>query len=410
MEFVSDVTTKEVALIGGYGAGKSMSICVKTIHLASMNIGHTGIIVEPSFPMIMDPLLPLMFDTLENYDIPYSFKQTPNPVLTLHFADGDATVLFKSAEQVEKLRGINAAFVIVDEIDTLGEAKAAYLWQILQGRVRKGNVLQMNACSTPEGYGFLYNHFQECPEEHKPNRRIIRAKTTDNPFLPQSYIDSLLANYPSQLITSYMNGEFVNLTTGNVYYAFNRVTNHTNKTYADYAHNPEQVYHVGIDFNVGKCSAVIGVVERDKKCYIIDEITDAYNTEALITEIKRRLNGKKVWTYPDSSGKSEKTNASTTDIMLLRNAGLNPMYNTKNPFVRDRVGSVNARFKNAAGDVHMYVNTSTCPNLTKSLEQQGFDSFGAPDKSKGLDHVLDAMGYMVYYNWPIAGRPTATIM
>lgn len=408
LDFVSDVNTPQLALVAGYGSGKSQSIAVKMIHLASLNVGYTGVVVEPSFPMIEEPLLPLVFDALEVYGIPYSFKRSPNPTLVMHFADGDSTVLFKSAEQMDKLRGINAAFVIIDEIDTLPQNKAKQLWQILQGRVRLGNVLQICCASTPEGYAFMYEHFGNIPPEKAHERRLIRARTYDNPFLPKSYIDNLLSSYPEQLITAYLNGEFVNLATGNVYYAFDRVLNNTDKTLADF-NEPGRILHIGVDFNVNNTSATVTVVQ-DKIIYVVDELSGIFNTEALIKELRAKYPGRKMRVYPDSSGDSEKTNASVTDIILLKNAGLNPHFHTKNPPVRERVGSVNAKLKNGKGERTMFVNVNKCPNLVKGLEQQGFDAQGKPDKTKGLDHQLDSLGYTVYYNFPITDKPVATII
>jgi len=43
--------------------------------------------------------------------------------------------------------------------------------------------------------------------------------------------------------------------------------------------------------------------------------------------------------------------------------------------------------------------------LTECLEQQVFDKNGLPDKESGLDHPLDALGYMVYWHYKIV-KPT----
>lgn len=407
LAFIEDVTTPEIALVAGYGAGKSTSIVVKAIHLASLNIGYTGVVVEPSFPMIMEPLLPLMFDALETYGIPYRFRKSPNPILTLRFEGGDSTILFKSAEQMDKLRGINAAWIIVDEIDTLGASKAKQLWQILQGRVRYGHTRQACCASTPEGYGFLYEHFVMDTLDKLEGRRIIKARTYDNPFLPEDYITTLLKNYPEAMINAYLNGEFVNLTSGNVYHSFNRNINATTKNMDDF---PEKgrVIHIGLDFNINNCAATIIVIDKGK-IYIVDEITKQHNTEAMIKEIKRKYGDRMVRTYPDSSGKSEHTNASSTDIALLQSAGLNPLYPTKNPPIRDRVGSVNAKIKNGNGEVGLYVNITKCPAVTKTFEQQGFASDGKPDKTKGLDHQGDSAGYPIHYLFPINNKPVVNV-
>ena len=86
-------------------------------------------------------------------------------------------------------------------------------------RLRSGNVQQFYAATTPEGFGWAFDTFEKNAGD---DTALIRAKTTDNPYLPEGFIDSLLQNYPEQLIQSYLNGVFVNLNTGQVYDRFDR--------------------------------------------------------------------------------------------------------------------------------------------------------------------------------------------
>ena len=73
--------------------------------------------------------------------------------------------------------------------------------------------------STPEGYKILYQLFVE--EGDRPDRRLIKAKTTDNP-LPPGFIESLYQSYDANLIASYINGEFTNPSNTTVYHPFDR--------------------------------------------------------------------------------------------------------------------------------------------------------------------------------------------
>ena len=47
------------------------------------------------------------------------------------------------------------------------------------------------------------------------------------------------------------------------------------------------------------------------------------------------------------------------------------------------------------------VNVEKCPTLAVSLEQQVYDKNGEPDKSAGLDHIVDATGYFIHKRFPI---------
>ena len=105
--------------------------------------------------------------------------------------------------------------------------------------------------------------------------------------------------------------------------------------------------------------------------------------------------------YPDASGKSRKSvNASESDIALLREAKFTVMAKSKNPFIKDRVAAFNKQI-HKQGERRYKVNVDKCPHLTEGLEKQAYDKNGEPDKTSGLDHVLDGAGYFVSYRYPV---------
>ena len=81
---------------------------------------------------------------------------------------------------------------------------------------------------------------------------MIQASTYDNEAnLPDDYISSLFESYPPQLISAYLRGQFVNLTSGAVYPDFDRKLNHTDEEI-----EPLELLIIGMDFNVLKMAAV----------------------------------------------------------------------------------------------------------------------------------------------------------
>ena len=73
----------------------------------------------------------------------------------------------------------------------------------------------------------------------------------------------------------------------------------------------------------------------------------------------------------------------------------------------NRVKSVNAMFLNGKGDRRLFINKQTCPTLTTSLEQQAYsETTGLPEKTHNVDHPLDALGYMIHFNFAIIRPPT----
>jgi len=222
---------------------------------------------------------------------------------------------------------------------------------------------------------------------------LYRAKTMDNAAnLPDGYIENLKATYSSNLLSAYLDGEFVNLTAGSVYPEFDRVLNATSETIRD-----NETLHIGMDFNVTKSAAVVHVLRNDKP-HAVGELTGVFDTPAMIQLLKSRYAGHSIIIYPDASGSNRKSqNASESDIALLYQAGFQVFKNPANPAVKDRVLSMNKLI----GDRSYRVNPDLCPELVEALERQSYDKNGEPDKSSGFDHVLDATGYCIAYRYPI---------
>lgn len=363
--------------------------------------------MEPTNSMIKKTLIPSMDETLELLGVPYSYSKS-DMIYTLHFQEGDTTIYCLSAENYKRMAGLNLAFFGVDECDTIQKDIARSMWNMAMSRLRRGAVYQGYTTSTPEGFNFLYEFFQEEPEsdpKKAKDRRIIRGRTQDNPFLPPEFIQSLLDNYPPNLIKSYLEGIFTNLTSGQVYYAFDRVLNHTDKTLKDY---PNHVLHIGQDFNNLKCASTVCVIDNGLPLQL-DEIMGSRNTEAVIEAIKQRYPNRKVIMYPDAAGNQNKTSAAMSDIAMLKAAGFELNYSSRNPFVKDRINSVNAMICNSTGHRRFLINTKQCPLTTKTLEQQIYSPDGSPLKSHDLDHPGDAIGYFLHRVYPLIGKATARV-
>lgn len=415
-KFVLD-PTRYLALVAGYGSGKTHVACAKAIYLAFVNQGQRGAMLEPTNAMCVDVLVPGMTQFLIQYNIPFRYRASPYPSFFLPFNGGVSSILIRSAENYTRLAGLNLAWFIVDEIDTIAKRIAIPMWRMLESRLRaRAKLLQGCGVGTPEGFGFFYEYFvKEVRDKAEmgisvTNRTLHHASTYDNPFLEEQYIQALLESYPPNLVDAYLHGKFVNLLSETVYYSFNRHTNNSDVTkeqlvYTD--NNGEKVYpqlHIGLDFNVGKCCAIVHVI-RSGKPIAIEEITKQKNTEAMIATIKKRYSSYPIVVYPDASAKAEKTNASVTDLALLRDARFTIVAERSNPLVKDRVGSMNAMFCNAKQERNYTVNVAGCPVYVEALETQAYDKTGQPDKQHDQDHPVDASGYFIHKKFPTKHKP-----
>ena len=402
-EFVKDIDIRFLALVGGYGSGKTFSFCVKAIYLAWLNAGRVGCLLEPTNAMVADVIIPNMEEALERYGIPYDLKLSPYPTMYLHFEQGTTKLLLRSAENYRKLAGLNLAFFGVDELDTITPKKLARAsWEMLKSRLRdkEAPYVQGYTTSTPEGFAFMYDFFvkeaQEAAEQGKKlnDRRIIHASTRDNPYLDPAYLESQLSTLPSNFVDAYIDGLFVPLTTGVVYTEFNRVANHSSVSLDDPVYDKSTIY-IGMDFNVDKMSAVVHVTDNIGPI-AVDEIIGLKNTNTMITAIKTKYPDRTIFVYPDSSGQNRDTASTDTDLKLLKSAGFRVKVRKSNPRVNDRIRTMNQMFCDGDGNRKYRVNTNKCPLYTDALEQQVYNEQGKPDKTSDTDHPNDAGGYYIH--------------
>lgn len=401
------LTCKHPAFVGGFGTGKSETMANQAFMDASHSSDALIGLYEPTYDLIRLIMAPRMEQKLSQYGVAYKYNKSENIIYTSSPQFGD--FILRTLDNPARIVGYETYRSHVDELDTLKEDHAQKAWRMIMARNRqkpKGIYEPFNRVSaycTPEGFKFMYKTWAKNPE---PNYQMIQASTLSNPFLPDDYVDTLRSSYPAQLVDAYIEGQFVNLTSGGVYPQFDRELNRSRETVM-----PNEPLFIGMDFNVGKMAAVIHV-KRDGKPHAVEEIIDAYDTPEMIDLIKRRyweeshsghfIQTRTISIYPDSSGKNRKSvGASDTDISLLQQAGFYCYYDSVNPRVRDRITTMNTMFCNGEGERRYFVNPDGCPTYTEGLEQQVYNKHGDPDKDSGVDHANDAGGYFIVADYPV---------
>jgi hypothetical protein len=390
------------AMCAGYGAGKSQAGVIRILLKALQYPGMSFAFVEPTFDLVRLIAWPRFEEVLSAWGIKHQLNKSES-IMTI---ENGSRIVFRSADNPNRLVGFEVADAVIDEADVLRPEDAQNTWVKMIGRARQkkpdGAVNTVGCVSTPEGFKWMYDTFEK---NKRPGYELIRAPTRSNPYLPPDYLDSLAATYPPNLLLAYSEGMFVNLTSGSVYAEFDRAKNASRETIRD-----GETLHAGLDFNVGRMSCVIFVL-RDGDPHAVAEIVDVLDTPAMCAILKARYKdkGHSIMVYPDASGNARKSNnASESDLAILKQAGFQVCVNSRNPAVKDRVLSYN-KMIHSEGERRFRVNVDACPHLVESLEKQAYDKNGEPDKSGGLDHVLDASGYFIVYKYPLTARPAMSI-
>ena len=391
-EFVLDEKHRILAYIGGFGSGKSFALTAKCLFLAMApgNGNTTGMVCEPSFPMIRTVFIPAMDDALDRWDIDFDFRVSPQPEYTIHLPNGTCKILCQSAENYQKIRGQNLAWACWDECDTSPVETAQKASEMMLARLRTGGTQQLAVASTPEGFAWAFRTFVERPG---PDKHLIRVRTQDNPNLPTEFIESLKRNYSGPLIQSYLDGHFVNLASCALYPDFDR-----SRHYSDAEPTERDTIYIGIDINVGN-SVTQHLIRKGDAFHFFNEAV--YRDTQQIAEGLKELypwhfEHDQLILIPDAAAKQRSTAAAQeSDLGILKKAGHRVASQTSNPLIQNRVNAVNVVISRD----HLLVGNG-CKHLRRTLEQHAFDDKGKPEKGgvgmDDLSHAGDAMGYAVF--------------
>lgn len=373
---------KHTVLVAGFGSGKTEAAvtkaCVKLMTTSpKLNVGY----YLPNYPLINDIAVPRFSKFFDDHKIKYKYNEAKKVFTTKY-----GKILLRNMTKPETIVGYETFYSIIDEIDILPKDKAKKVFNKIIARNRqvdpRGRNNSIDLVSTPEGFNFLYNFaVKEATEE----KLLIKAKTSDNPFLPADYISTLAAQYTEEELTAYINGEFCNLTSGTVYKSYKRDKYNTTRV----ALHNEPLY-IGMDFNIEKMSAIVYVVDGGAM-YAVDQIINKYDTADLADSIRERYSTNEIEINPDASCRARSSaGLSDYDILIDEKYNFNVNARRKNPEISHRIRAVNKSFENEK----LFVNLEKCPDLADALEQQAYDK-GLPDKKSGVDHILDACGYAV---------------
>ncbi|MCW5597651.1 MAG: terminase family protein [Chitinophagaceae bacterium] len=389
------------AFVSGYGGGKTwvgaMSLCKHFYENPYINAGYFA----PTYPMIRDIFYPTIEEVGFNFGFDVKINQANKEVSIYLNGKYEGTILCRSLDNPGSVIGFKIGHALIDEFDTMPTNKAMLAWRKVMARMRykvEGLKNGIDVTTTPEGFMATHKIFIE-DIQNKPdlakNYGIVQASTYDNEKnLPDDYIPSLVESYPAELIQAYLHGQFVNLKSGTVYRSYNRVSHHSDERIKE----GEPLY-IGMDFNVQHMAASV-FVQRPNGWHAVAELKDVFDTPDMARIIKERWKdkGHRIIIYPDASGGSRKSSdASISDLSILRQSGFEIRVNNTNPAVKDRINSVNKQFELGK----LWVNSRECKTIASCLEKQAYDDNGEPDKKSGFDHMNDALGYCISYEFPI---------
>lgn len=373
-------------------------------------------IIAPTYAQAVDIYYPLLAYQLGMED----FADKASRVAGTFWFPNNVILKIWSYEASERMRGTGQYFVVADEVcswkgagSTLKESWESVIQPCITTRWSEQNAKKFGAnsgraliISTPMGYNYFYEMYnrQDSDSEWKSYHYTYH----DSPFLDEVEIERVKLTLDPLKFAREYTASFED--SGNtVFYTFNR-KEHIDKTLPTFEDNED--VHVAIDFNVGIMASCVFAL-RGNQIHILDEMQGHPDTETLAKELARKYKGHRLISYPDPSGRARKSSAAvgTTDFSILQSNGIQTRAHNKAPPIIDSVAAVNKKFKNANGDIDMYIHPK-CVNTIKSLERTAWvesnPDTATIDKKEGVEHWTDGLRYAVEYLFPVRGGTKVT--
>lgn len=312
--------------------------------------------------------------------------------LTCHLKN-NSIIALRGADNPDSLRGVGIHYLVIDEASDVSEQS----WtEVLRPTLSdtKGKAL---FTGTPKGHNWFYDLYQKGKDPEQKDWSSHLYTTKEGGWVDEEEIQAAKNDLSISVYRQEYEATWENYT-GLIYASFSREDNVRSNQITE----EDKVLHIGIDFNVSPISAVVSTVKNDV-IEIVDEIRIfGSNTQELCDEILTRYPNKKIMAYPDPSCVQRRTSAGgKTDLSILQNNGFVCKVLRSHMAVRDRINSVNSKLCNANNVRTLFISPK-CKNIVNTLVKQTFkEGTSVPNKTQGIDHLGDALGYLVSYLYPI---------
>lgn len=382
---------------GPVGSGKSAALCQEAIRLAYINRGRIGLLGAPTYSMLRDSALVAFREVCLQNSIPYVLNKANH---TVRMTEVGTTILFRSLEKFDHLRGPNLAWFGIDEMTYAAEDA----WVRLEARLRDPQATELCGFGvwTPKGFDWAYRRFKA---DRVEGYGLIEAAPFENEHLLRvvpDYYQRLESSYDSGFFEQEVLGKYVKLDAGAVYREFER-----SKHVGEFEYDAALPLLWSWDFNINPMASVI-CQRRGPDLFVVDELyIRTSSTPEVCDEFVTRYGAHPsgVQIYGDASGFQRRSVTGTSDIDIIREflrrnprLGGNVVIARSNPPVRDRINAVNGALRNAIGESRLFMD-SGCRELIKDMEQVVYKSgTGIVDKFSDANrtHLADALGYLVW--------------
>lgn len=354
----------------------------------AMTMGGVHYYIAPSYVMARQIAWRLLKEIAKDWIV---YK---NESLLCAELEGGGMIYLKGAENKDSLRGVSLSSAVLDEFAFMDRD----VWDMVIRPATSDRQAPVMFITSPAGWNWAKELYDYAQSGDDPNWGAWTYTTAQGGNVKPEEIEASRRELPPRVFAQEYLASFETLA-NRVYSNFDR-TIHVTQNLATLDSTRE--LYVGIDFNVSPITAAVCVKVVDQ-LHVIDEIViDNSHTQELASEIKVRYPNHKIRAYPDPAGRQRKTSAGgKTDFAILEQSGFAVYAPSAHPPVADRINEVQAMLLNAKGERRLFIHPR-CKEVIKSMDGLTYKKdTSMPDKSLRLDHITDALGYLVHYEFPI---------
>ena len=182
---------------GGFGNGKTESLCWRALKLAFEHPGTLGLLGRHTYRELQDSTERSFFDVCPPQLIS-DYRKQENSVRLINGSE----IIFRAFDKEHKIKSMNLAWFGIDQIEEVTEE----IYLQLLGRLRNKSCRYAFGVGNPEP-GWVKRRFKDVSGKDQ-DLLFVEATTMENPHLPPDYVENLMKNYPDFWVKRYVYGDW----------------------------------------------------------------------------------------------------------------------------------------------------------------------------------------------------------
>ena len=418
-DFDYDTGNLEILLSGSYGSAKSVLLAHLAITHCLMYRRARCAIVRRALPDLKATLFKEILEHLEDTGLVEGRDYWVNYTrASVRFKNrSEIVAVYWADRKYKRVRSLKLSMVLIEE-GAENDTQDKEGFDEIKARLRRLPHVPENVLIVATNPGspahWLYDYFiapNEGGVQHA-TRYVFYSRTEQNPYLPPIYITQLRRDLDPRRARRYLDGEWIELTKDQVYYAYSSTENYRARAYE---YDFKLPLFLCWDFNIGVGKPLsVALMQYDAPAdtfhfpseVVVEGMRTLQALEVLADRGVLDMPFAQFIVAGDAAGKHKDTRSLHDDYEIIMAFPQN--YRTKdgraltvekwvpvaNPPVRERHNRTNAYCLNALGQRRLFVYRDA-PTLHKGLRLVELRKRGEyiEDDSKDYQHVTTAAGY-----------------